>query len=479
MTQFVPARFGNPRSPGSPGSPGTRRSVLFAGAAATTLALSACAAPGAAATTLALSACAAPGAGAPTSDKKPVSLRWSTWGDAANPMVQGAEKGIAIFKQKFPHISVTAEPQVGDWATKNTTEWLAGTGVDVSGSCCNTLPDWGRQGILLDLNPLIKRDTKQVPLSDYVAAQMNTWNSPERGQYALPMYMGIFGLYYSRTLFKRKGIPFPDDTWDWDKWQQALVRLTDKTENTWGYQQSINFPRPGILIRQAGGNQVDPKDNRKAVFDSPQSLSALQWLHDRMWKDKTLAMGSDITAGSLNFKNVYNAVAAGKLGTMLDGSWILARWLGEQPDLAGEWDVAQLPKGAAQRDSGCTVDGWCVWKEGKNKEESWEYVKFLQSDPWLEIATSIVGHQPSRKSWQDKFVELMKKTYPALADKNLKAFIDPIKGDYGRPQQFFQKDADAQKIWSEATSATFTKNEAPVSDTFKKAAQQINALHGI
>ena len=441
----------------------TRRSVLAGSGASAALALSACAGPGPSASS--------------TANKQPVTLRWSTWGDAANPMVQGAEKGLAIFKEKLPYVTVVAEPQVGTWQEKNYTEWIAGTGPDMSGSCCNTLPDWGRQGILMNMDPLIKKDSKQVPLNDYVDVQLKTWNFTDRVQFALPMYMGIFGLYYSKTLFQRKGVAFPDDTWDWDKWQSAMTRLTDKTENTWGYHQAINFPRPGLLIRQAGGNQVDPKDNRKAVFDSPQALRAIQWLHDRMHKDRALAVNADIT--SQGFREIRHAIPAGKLGMQLDGSWILARWLNEQPDAAKDWDVAAVPKGPAQRDSGCTVDGWCIWKDTKLKDESWELVKFLQGDSWLEIATSIVGHQPSRKSWQDKFLDLTKKTYPALADKNLKAFIDPIKGDYGRPEQFYLKDADAKKVWTDTVAVTFTRNEQPVQDAFKKAAQQINALHGV
>ena len=415
--------------------------------------------------------------------RQPVTLRWSTWGNDNNPMVQGAAQGIEIFRQKFPHVTVSAEPQVSTpggprWQEKNFAEWLAGTGPDVSGSCCATLPDWGRQGILAKLDPLIKRDSREVPLSDYVTAQLDTWKTPQHGQFALPMYMGVFGLYYSKSLFQRKGVPFPNDTWTWDTWRDAMLRLTDKTDVTWGYMQAINFPRPGILIRQNGGNQVDPRDNRKAVFDSPQAIGALQWLHDRMYKDRTLAKGADITgAGGLGFRNAYTAVGAGKLGMLLDGSWILARWLNEQPDHAADWDVAQLPRGAAQRDGGATVDGWAIWNGTKHLEESWSLVKFLQSDPWLEIATSVVGHQPSRKSWQDKFVALTKKTYPALATKDLDAFVKPIKGSYARPEQFFLKDAESKKVWSDAVAATFTRNEAPVSDSFKKAAEQINLLH--
>jgi multiple sugar transport system substrate-binding protein len=419
------------------------------------------------------------------SGQQPITLRWSTWGDESNPMVEGAAKGIEIFRQKFPHVTVKAEPQVStpggpSWSEKNFTEWMAGTGPDVSGACCNILPDWGRQGILVNLDPLIKRDSRQVPLSDYVEFQLKTWYLPERGQFALPMYLGIFGLYYSRQLFQRKGVPFPDDTWTWDRWREAMVRLTDTSERTWGYFQSINFPRPGILIRQNGGNQVDPKDNRRAVFDSPQALGALQWLHDRMHKDRALAMSADITGASgLGFRNVYNAVAAGKLGMLLDGSWILARWLKEQPDLVAEWDVAQLPKGPVQRDGGATVDGWAIWNGTKHLDMAWEFMKFLQSDPWIEIATSIVGQQPARKSWQERFVELTKKTYPQLADKNLRAFIEPIKGNYARPEQFFLKDVEAKRIWADAVTATFTRNEVPVADAFKRAAQQINQLHGL
>ena len=52
-------------------------------------------------------------------------------------------------------------------------------------------------------------------------------------------------------------------------------------------------------------------------------------------------------------------------------------------------------------------------------------------------------------------------------------------GDYGRPEQFFQKDAEAKKIYTDTIAATFTRNEIPVQDGFRRAAQQINALHGV
>lgn len=76
-----------------------------------------------------------------------------------------------------------------------------------------------------------------------------------------------------------------------------------------------------------------------------------------------------------------------------------------------------------------------------------------------------------------RFVTLTKQTYPQLADKNLKAFVAPITGDYARPEQFYLKDTESKKLWADAVTATFTKNERPVADTFRAAAQQITQLN--
>src|SRR6266542_2485459 len=99
----------------------------------------------------ALAACGgAGGRAAPgTPGNEPVTIRWSTWGNENNPMVEGAAKGIDLFREQFPHVTVKAEPQVStpggpSWTDKNLAEWLAGDGPDVSGACCATLTDWGR-----------------------------------------------------------------------------------------------------------------------------------------------------------------------------------------------------------------------------------------------------------------------------------------------------------------------------------------------
>jgi multiple sugar transport system substrate-binding protein len=443
-------------------------------------------------TTALLAACAPGSAGAPQStlSKEPISLRWSTWGNATSPMVQAAEKGLALFKEKFPNVTVTPEPQVNTpngplWTDKHIAEWIAGTGPDVTGNNSASLIDWGRQPYPEKLDDLIKRDAKAVPLSDYATPYLNLLKSTERGQFALPMYMGITTMYYSKALFQKRGVPLPDNTWDWNKMEDAMRRLTtaaDAPDRSYGYMLFPNIAMHGIYIRQAGGNEVDPKDNRKAVFHSPEALKALQWIHDRMWKDRSLPKNTDIegptSAGGFGL-SFLGAVRAGKLGMATQGSQDFVKNLLDQPEAVDGWDIALLPKGPAQRDTGHTLDAWLMASAGKKKDASWELMKFLQSDPWIEIAASVVGHQPARKSWQDKFVGLLKKQYPALANKNLSAFTEPITAGFARPNEFFLKHAEAVQIWTAASNATFVNNTSSVSDAFRKAAEDVNRLHGV
>ena len=109
-------------------------------------------------------ACAPGGAGggeriAQGQSTREVALRWSTWGDSQNTFNSvGAPQGVKLFNEKFPRIKVEIEPQLAGWEVKNFTEWVAGTGPDISGHCCNWGPQWARDGLLFNMEPGLKKD---------------------------------------------------------------------------------------------------------------------------------------------------------------------------------------------------------------------------------------------------------------------------------------------------------------------------------
>jgi len=435
-------------------------------------------------TTAALAACGPSGGdgGQTAQVKGPVTLRWSTWGGDAHPFnTDAAPKTLALFNAKFPTIKVEVEPQNGKWTEKNTSEWVAGTGPDLSGHCCATGPDWGRQGMFLNLDPYIKRDSKAIPLGDYVEWLLKLFAQPaQAGQWALPMYTGTVALFYNKELFKKKGVAFPDETWDWNKYREASLKVADVPNNVWA-RREITAGAMFKRMHQAGTNIVDPKDNAKAVFDSEKALAAFSYERDAVHKDRSVAVSGGPTEPDA-FKSLtgqhggHAAIRLGRIAMWEGGSFTIIQYLKFVEDEV-DWDIAPLPKGPAGRFTLATSDGWSVWNGTKQKDASWELLKYLQSDEHTDIATRFAGQQSARKSHQQRWVKAFKETNPKLADKALKWSADAIEKNYARPREFFRKNAESDKIYTDAYNKSVRDGEAEVGPTMKAAAEQINQIN--
>jgi multiple sugar transport system substrate-binding protein len=437
----------------------TRRAIAGGGVTGALALLAACNAPG--------SSEQAPGGG--RAGQRDVTLRWSTWGNQSSPMVEASAKGAAIFTQKFPRVKVEPEPQLSGWPEKIYSEMVAGTAPDVIGGCCSTLPSWARKGVLLNLEPLVKRDWKAAQIKDFHELQYNYFTDKQAGRFAVPMYMGTSALYYNKERFKRAGVAFPDESWDWNKWRDAMTRLTNISREEWGAYLRLSGGERQILLNANGGNMVDPKDDTRSVLDQRPALEALQWIRDRMWADN-VAIQRPQEQG-----NNFQMLARGRVAMLIAGSWSLTTMI-QAADQA-EWDVALLPKGPVERRNRATVDGWTIWKESKSQAEAWELHKFLQTDEWWDTNMPITGQQPTRISLQTKYAEVMKKSRPQLADKKIEVFGDPVSKGYARPQEIFRLEDDAAPIVTKAWTDAVLDNKVAVSDAFKQATQEINTLH--
>jgi multiple sugar transport system substrate-binding protein len=259
------------------------------------------------------------------------------------------------------------------------------------------------------------------------------------------MYTGILGLYYNKDTFQRAGIPFPDATWDWNKYREVATKLTKASDGKYGRRLITSYDRTMQRIHSNGGNWVDPKDDTKAAFDQPKALEALRYEFDAGHKEK-IAIRENVAdifpAGA--GKNYFQAFSDGTFAMMEEGSWILANATlpNNIPDNI-QWDCAPIPKGPAGRVTLATNDGWSIWKGSKKTDEAWELVKFLMTDEWNEIASRDGGQQSGRKSFQDRWEKLIKEANPKLANKNLTPFKDGILKNEAKPIELFRKHVDA------------------------------------
>ncbi|SRR6266545_1573086 len=428
---------------------------------------------GGAAPTAAGGAAPAAGTAPPAPAAAKITLRWDT-SDATDvpAMLKMAEQGAKLFAEKFPNVEIKPEPPPENSAQQHLTEMIAGNAPDIIGQCCDTLPFWAGKGQLLKLDDYIQKDLSADQIKDYPPAHWAAFANPRVGRYAMPMYMGTIVLYYNKDMFDAKGVPYPDDKWEWNlsgtgTYEQMLKKFVDPDKRVWGARVGDNMDRVQQRIAGNGGHWVDPHDDKKAAFDQPAALDALQWHYDRIWKDKSL-----INFEAMEKQGYEVLMANGRIAMYENGDWQLSPMV-QTATGKYKWDVAPMPKGPVQRNTLATTDGWAIWKGTKGVDDAWEFLKFLQTDEWNELMITVGYLRPSRLSLFSKWESLVKKAVPDLADKNLKAFGDAV--SYATTLELFQFNADAVQIVNAARDATIrTGSQSDIKVAFTDAAKKVN-----
>lgn len=276
------------------------------------------------------------------------------------------------------------------------------------------------KGLLEDLDPYIAKDP-DFDIKDFYEPAVEGWGKYKGKVYALPGDVDIYAMYYNKDLFRKYGIPFPDATWDWDKFLWAAKKFSkdldgDGKLEQWGCVPDQTWQ---AYVWQNGGNVLN-EDNTRCVLDQPAAYDALQWMSDLRNKYHVAPTAAD-AADILPQKMFTN----GKIGMYISGSWA-AGIIFKKELTTFDYDVAPLPKGK-QRASFIGGACWGILSRSKHKRESWELVKFMTSPIMQRHFAEVKQIIPSRKSVAESGAYLFLKDKP----KNKQAFIDAIA--YGHP----------------------------------------------
>lgn len=132
------------------------------------------------------------------------------------------KQAIDNFQQQQPGYSVLAQYST-NYHDKLIAEVAGGTAPDVVFTSDDDLFSLAAKGVVIDIAPYFTRD--KLNKSDWFDIAL----SPQflRGkQYAMPLDLGVWALWVNKDLFKKAGVALPDDTWDFNKFQDAAQRLT-------------------------------------------------------------------------------------------------------------------------------------------------------------------------------------------------------------------------------------------------------------
>ena len=154
---------------------------------------------------------AAQTAAAATEAAKPVTLTFSLWDKNQQPAMQAMADG---FTKLNPNVKINVEcSNWNDYWTKLDAAAQTGTLPDIFWMHIAQLSKYVKGNMLQPLDDILKADN--YDLSQFPAALVKG-GGMEGKQYGIPKDFDTIGLWYNKTLFDAKQVPYPTDTWTWD-----------------------------------------------------------------------------------------------------------------------------------------------------------------------------------------------------------------------------------------------------------------------
>jgi multiple sugar transport system substrate-binding protein len=314
-------------------------------------------------------------------------IEYAIWGDTTE--LKNQQAIVDAFMQINPKIKVKVT--VADWTTywdKLQTGLAGGAAPDVFLMDGTLFQDYQTRDVLKDLTPYIQKDgfdltqLNDLAVKDFTAADGHV--------YGMPRDLSSVALYYNKKIFDAAGIPYPDETWDWNKLAEVAQKLTKTSggkTSQWGFFTEVTDMENywSSLVWQNGGDIVSP-DGKTLLIDTDQAAGGLQFLQDLIYKYKVLQRPSPSASAGDNFD-------AGQAAMASEGSWLVPTYAADGIDFG----VAPLPKGPAGRVTSVNPTGVVVSKTTKSPDAAWEFAKCYASPVMQEKIAALKASMPANK----------------------------------------------------------------------------------
>jgi ABC-type glycerol-3-phosphate transport system substrate-binding protein len=249
-----------------------------------------------------------------------------------------------------------------------------------------------------------------MPLDKYWNAEPAAWRkawsddmlkaSRWKGQlYGLPIWGGTYAEIYNRDLVVRAGLDpaKPPKTIDeymaWSKklsgndhWATAV--LGGKTDTT---------TRVLLTWIWANGGEAFNADMTEATF--AKNAKSLEAIKAYLGMAKAgLAAPAPTTTNYLEQTNLY---AQGKIATMRNAYWAIAKVVGDNPAMAGKSFVAPIPANVPNAPTLATVTASSISSSCPNPDAAWKFIKFDAEKKWAIERAKVANWMPLRNDLAD------------------------------------------------------------------------------
>lgn len=326
------------------------------------------------------------------------------------------------FKEKYPNIKVTVEPQTWDVMTgKFFAADKAGNAPDIMWVLQDELGAAIKLGTLEPFENLFLKDWSQEEVNDINDAFWSM-GSEDGKHYQVTLSRNYFGIIYREDLFKEKGISIPKT---WDELVEAGKKLTEIDSKTgiqrYGLGQAFSVDKAdaqiaaGAILAEQGSLFTE---DGKANWNNDIVKKALNMQMDMIRVHKI----TPETALTSTPEDLYKDFSAGKYA-MIMGAGVRISKLQEEATFAPEVvQMMLLPSFNGDKNSPTPIAGWSigVWSKSKNKEAAGKFVEHMISPEADKLWVTVGGQVPVRKSTVESekafFSETKNKYLAVMAD---------------------------------------------------------------
>jgi multiple sugar transport system substrate-binding protein len=366
-----------------------------------------------------LSACGGAAATKPTEQQ--VTIKVMLWGTPEELTVW--QKMADNFTAKNPNIKVSMD--VSDWDSywdKLNTLYAANTPPDLFSMDAPLFMDWYSRGALQSLQPYI--DKNPGMLDDFYPITLKAYNV-DGNYWGLPHDAQTIVLFYNKDMFDAAGIPYPDDTWTFDKLRSVAKQLTKDTNgdgkiDQWGFSPDLwdmeLFWSEAIW---GYGGQVISDDFTKTTLTDTPARDAWHFITNMVITDKSIPDPDTSTQfGGDPFQ-------AGVAAMTPIGHWAVPTYAAQ----SFKFDVAPMPAGPAGRVTSVNCAGFVMAKNAAHPDEAWQFLKYVVSPEGQTQLAQLGLSIPVLKSIATSSVYL-DQTSPKI---NQQVFVDALSYAHMKP----------------------------------------------
>jgi multiple sugar transport system substrate-binding protein len=383
-------------------------------------------------------------------------LRVSSWGDTSEQGVNN--DALARFKQIYPDVTITYEPQPSDYQTKLLAQISGGSQPDVfyvdPGLAYQLIPN----GVLLDLSPALAEVGRSK--DDYFPALMDTFIGEDGKIYGLPKDFGSLAIFYNTDMVKSA----PKEGWTQDDFT-AFVKENNSgsgQSQIFGFSADPDFERWGAFALANGAKVIE---NNKCVLNSEAGVSTLEWWYG-LYKDGSATIPADVGAGWSG-----EAFAKKRIASAAQGGWMIPFLDDPKAAFGVKYDAVSLPLG---KDGGkgdlLFFNAWGASAKSKFPKAAAALALFLASRENEGAILQTGFALPALKGFEnDPFFQ------KDTVQSKISALIYAT-AEYGTASYYGGiNDGKVKKAFSDATQRVFAGTQTP-KEALDQACQEIDPL---